>query len=290
MQRDINDLAWMSPETKQKALVKLHAVANKIGYPDKWRDYSGYQVVHGDALGNYVRGAEFESRRQIAKIGKPVDRGEWGMTPPTVNAYYNPQMNDINFPAGILQPPFYDNKMEDAVNYGDAGGVIGHELTHGFDDQGRQFDAQGNLTDWWTAQDAKQFEERTSCLVREYDSFIATDDVHVQGKLTLGENVADLGGLKVAFMAFMAHQEETGKKAQGADGFTPEQRFFISFAQVWCGTQTQQAAINQAKTNPHSTGEWRVKGTVQNFDEFGKAFGCKKGDPMMPTSGGCRTW
>src|SRR5205085_9729284 len=195
MQRDIEQLDWMAPATRQRALEKLQTVVNKIGYPDKWRDYKKYKVVRGDALGNFMRGAEFESHRQIDKIGKPVDRTEWGMTPPTVNAYYNPQMNDINFPAGILQPPFYDSNMDDAVNYGDAGGVIGHELTHAFDDEGRQFDAQGNLTDWWTEQDAKQFEERSSCLVREYDGFIAVDDVHVQGKLRLGGDVAVLGGL-----------------------------------------------------------------------------------------------
>jgi endothelin-converting enzyme/putative endopeptidase len=289
MQRDINQLTWMSDATKQKALVKLHAVANKIGYPDKWRDYSNYQVVRGDAIGNYIRGAEFESHRQIAKIGKPVDRGEWGMTPPTVNAYYNPQMNDINFPAGILQPPFYDNKMDDAVNYGDAGGVIGHELTHGFDDQGRQFDDKGNFSDWWTPQDSKEFDERTACIVHEYDNFIAVDDVHVQGKLTLGENVADIGGLKLAFMAFLQHEDETHQTPQAADGLTPDQRFFVSYGQGWCENDTPELLRLLAQTNPHSPSKYRVNGVVQNLPEFQKAFSCKTGAPLAPEKR-CEVW
>jgi putative endopeptidase len=289
MQRDLEHLSWMSDATRQKAIVKLHAVANKIGYPDKWRDYSSYQVVRGDALGNYIRGAEFESHREIAKIGKPVDRSEWGMTPPTVNAYYNPQMNDINFPAGILQPPFYDNKMDDAVNYGDAGGVIGHELTHAFDDEGRQFDAQGNLADWWTDQDAKRFEERSSCIVKEYDNFIAVDDVHVQGKLTLGENIADVGGLKIAFMAFLAHEEENHQTPPSADGLTPEQRFFIGYGQGWCENYTPEALRQLALTNPHAPVKYRVNGVVQNLPEFQKAFSCKTGTPMAPEKR-CEVW
>src|SRR5581483_7072961 len=256
MQADINQLAWMSPQTKQKALEKLHAVANKIGYPDKWRDYSSYEVKPGDALGNFMRGNDFESRRQIAKIGKPVDRGEWGMSPPTVNAYYNPQMNDINFPAGILQPPYYDPKADDAVNYGDAGGVIGHELTHGFDDEGSQFDAKGNLQNWWTEADRKEFDTRTACVANEYDQFIAVDDVHLNGKLTLGENVADLGGLKLAIMAFL--QRASGVSEQ--DGFTPEQRFFLSYGQGWCENDTPEVLRLQAQTDPHSPAKYRVNG------------------------------
>jgi putative endopeptidase len=289
MEQDIKQLTWMTDATRLRATEKLHAVANKIGYPDKWRDYSTYKVVRGDALGNYMRGAEFESRRQIAKIGKPVDRGEWGMTPPTVNAYYNPQMNDINFPAGILQPPFYDQKMDDAVNYGDAGGVVGHELTHAFDDEGRQFDAKGNLNDWWTAQDSKEFEERTACVVKEYDNFIAVDDVHVQGKLTLGENVADIGGLKLAFMAFMNHEQTAGQKEQPEQGFTPEQRFFISYGQGWCENYTPESLRLLAQTNPHAPVKYRVNGVVQNLTEFQKAFSCKAGTPMAPEKR-CEVW
>ena len=289
MAQDIKNLSWMTDTTKQKALEKLHTVANKIGYPDKWRDYSKYEVVRGDAMGNFIRGAEFESHRQVAKIGKPVDRGEWGMTPPTVNAYYNPQMNDINFPAGILQPPFYDNKMDDAVNYGDAGGIIGHELTHGFDDEGRQFDAKGNFDDWWTPQDTKEFEERTACVVHEYDNFIAVDDVHVQGKLTLGENVADLGGLKLAMMAFLRHADETHQQPKAGEDFTPEQRFYISYGQGWCENDTPESLRLQAQTNPHSPVKYRVNGVVQNLPDFQKAFSCKTGTPMAPEKR-CEVW
>ena len=290
MQKDLEQLDWMTPQTKQRAEEKLRAVVNKIGYPDKWRDYSKYEVVRGDALGNYERGVEFESHRQIAKIGKPVDRGEWGMTPPTVNAYYNPQMNDINFPAGILQPPFYDNNMDDAVNYGDAGGIIGHELTHAFDDEGRQFDAHGNLEDWWTPQDAKQFEERVACVVNEYNGFIATDDVHVNGKLTLGENVADLGGLKLAWMAYLAHAAGlAADQKRSIDGFSPDQRFFISYGQGWCENYTPEVLRLMAQTNPHSPVQYRVNGVVVNLPEFRKAFSCKTGTPMAPEKT-CTVW
>ena len=289
MQQDIQQLSWMSDATKKKALEKLHAVANKIGYPDKWRDYSKLEIKRGDALGNFIRGAEFEAHRQITKIGKPVDHGEFGMTPPTVNAYYSSQLNDINFPAGILQPPFYDNKMDDAVNYGDAGGVIGHELTHGFDDEGRKFDAKGNLDDWWTPQDGKEFEERSACLVREYDGFIAVDDVHVQGKLTLGENVADLGGIKLAFIAFLQHEHDAHQQQQPIDGFTPEQRFFISHGQGWCRNASPESLRLQAQTDPHSPAKYRVNGVVQNLPEFQKAFSCKTGAPMAPEKR-CEVW
>jgi putative endopeptidase len=289
MQKDIEQLDWMTPQTKQRAQEKLHTVVNKIGYPDKWRDYSKYQVVRGDALDNFVRGAEFESHRQIEKIGKPVDRGEWGMTPPTVNAYYNPQMNDINFPAGILQPPFYDNNMDDAVNYGDAGATIGHELTHAFDDEGRQFDAKGNLEDWWTPQDAKQFEQRSGCIVDEYNNFIATDDVHVNGKLTLGENVADVGGLKLAWAAYLAHATGLDRKPQPIDGFSPEQRFFISYGQGWCENYTPEVLRLLAQTNPHAPVKYRVNGVVVNSPEFRQAFSCKVGTPMAPQKT-CSVW
>ena len=289
MQKDIEQLDWMTPQTKQRALEKLHAVVNKIGYPDKWRDYTKYEVIRGDALGNFERGAVFESHRQLDKIGKPVDRGEWGMTPPTVNAYYNPQMNDINFPAGILQPPFFDKEMDDAVNYGDAGGVIGHELTHGFDDEGRQFDAKGNLEDWWTPQDTKQFEERVGCVVDEYNGFIATGDVHVNGKLTLGENVADLGGLKLSWMAYLAHAAGLDHPPQPIDNFTPEQRFFISYGQGWCENYTPEILRLIAQTNPHSPVKYRVNGVLVNLPEFRKAFSCKAGTAMAPVKT-CSVW
>ena len=287
MGRDIDQISWMSPETKQKAKEKLQAVNNKIGYPDKWRDYSKYEVVRGDALGNFMRGTEFESRRQIAKIGKPVDRGEWGMSPPTVNAYYNPQLNDINFPAGILQPPYYDPKADDAVNYGDAGGVIGHELTHGFDDEGSQFDAKGNLQNWWTEADRKEFDTRTACVANEYDQFIAVDDVRLNGKLTLGENVADLGGLKLAIMAYL----EKAANAPDSDtsGFNAQQRLFLGYAQGWCENDTPEILRLQAQTDPHSTTKYRVNGVVINLPEFQKAFSCKTGSPMAPDKR-CEVW
>jgi putative endopeptidase len=235
MGRDIDQLPWMSDATKVQARQKLHAITNKIGYPDTWRDYSSLSIARGDAFGNALRVAEFNQHRDLAKIGKPVDRGEWFMTPPTVDAYYDPQMNDVNFPAGILQPPFFDPAMDDAVNYGDAGGVIGHELTHAFDDEGRQFDGQGNLRDWWTKDDAKKFTERADCVVKEYDGFVAVDDLHVNGRLTLGENLADFGGLRLAYLAYTqrAQQQQVDLQKQ-TEGFTPAQRFFLSYAQGWC--------------------------------------------------------
>jgi putative endopeptidase len=294
MGRDIDQLDWMSAETKVQAKAKLHAVANKIGYPDKWRDYSSLTVVHGDALGNAQRAAAFEVRRQINKIGRPVDRGEWGMTPPTVNAYYNPLMNDINFPAGILQPPYFDSSQNDAVNYGDAGGVIGHELTHGFDDQGRQFDAQGNLKDWWTPEDEKKFNQRAACIVKEYDGFVAVDDLHVNGRLTLGENIADLGGLKLAFLAYLDHAQkdgtDLGKKAGPEYGnLTPVQQFFVSYGQGWCQNNRPENLRLRVQTDPHSPEEFRVNGVVVDLPEFQKAFGCKTGSPMAPANR-CSIW
>jgi putative endopeptidase len=290
MDQDLESLDWMSPETKSRAKVKLRAVADKIGYPDHWRDYSTLIVRREDAYGNAERGVVFENLREIAKIGKPVDRGEWGMSPPTVNAYYNPSMNDINFPAGILQPPFFIPTSPDAENYGHIGAVVGHELTHGFDDQGRQFDAKGNLSDWWTPEDAKKFEERAECTVKEYDKFVPVDDVHINGKLTLGENTADNGGLRLAFIAFLADAKRKGidlTSKQG--GFTPIQQFFLGFAQNWCDNARPEQLRRQAQTDEHSAPEFRVNGVVQNMPEMGQAFGCKKGQPMMPQNV-CRVW
>ena len=287
MDQDLQSLAWMSDDTKKQAFIKLRAIANKIGYPDKWRDYSALRIVRGDALGNSQRANVFELHRQLAKIGKPVDKTEWEMTPPTVNAYYNPLENNINFPAGILQPPFYNNAADDAVNFGAVGAVVGHELTHGFDDEGRQFDAQGNLRDWWTEADAKAFEERVACVVNQYGSYTAVDDVKLNGKLTLGENTADNGGVRLAWMAL---QESLAKKPLGAaDGFTPEQRFFIGWAQIWCQNRTEQMARMLATTDPHSPGQYRVNGVVANFPEFQKAFNCPAGSPMV-NAAACRVW
>ena len=290
MEKDIDTLDWMSAETRQKAKEKLHAIANKIGYPDQWRDYSSLKVERGDALGNALRAVQFESKRQLDKIGKPVDRGEFGMSPPTVNAYYNPSMNDINFPAGILQPPFYGPKESDAVNYGHIGAVVGHELTHGFDDQGRQFDGSGNLADWWTAEDGKKFDAKADCEVKEYGDFTVDGGVHVNGKLTLGENTADNGGLRLAFMALLADAKRKNiNLEQKQDGFTPEQQFFLAYAQNWCGDRRPEAARMQVQTDPHSPEHFRVNGVVRNMKEFGEAFGCKAGQPMQPVNA-CRVW
>lgn len=284
---DIRTLSWMTPATKQQALVKLNAVANKIGYPDKWRDYSSVRIVRGDVIGNDERATQFEVHRELNKIGKPVDRSEWLMTPPTVNAYYNPQENNINFPAGILQPPFYDNRMDAAVNYGGIGSVIGHELTHGFDDQGRQFDAHGNLRDWWTAEDAKEFDKRAQCFIDEYSKFTPVDDVHLNGKLTLGENTADNGGVRLAFKALM--DSLNGKAVPKIDGFTPEQRFFLAWGQVWCQNVRPETARLQAQVDPHSPGRDRVNGVVENMPEFQHAFACRAGQPMIAAPA-CRVW
>jgi len=284
---DIDGLDWMSPTTKQQALIKLKAIANKVGHPEHWRDYSSVNIVAGDALGNFLRTNHFELKRQLDRIGKPVDHTEWGITPPTVNAYYNPQENNINFPAGILQPPFFEDTMDDGINYGAIGAVIGHELTHGFDDEGAQFDKVGNLKDWWTEADKKAFEERTSCIVKEYDGFIAIDDVHIQGKLTLGENAADNGGVRIALMALEAAQK--GKVVPKKDGFTPAQRLFLGWGQIWCQNMTPQAARLQAQTDPHSAGQYRVNGVVRNMPEFQKAYACKDGTPMAPKDR-CRVW
>ena len=290
MDRDIDTLDWMSAETKVRAKAKLHAVADKIGYPNHWRDYSKLAVTRDDAYGNVQRGIVFENLRQLAKIGQAVDRGEFGMSPPTVDAYYNPSMNDINFPAGILQPPLFDPKATDAENYGHIGGVVGHELTHGFDDQGRQFDGNGNLSEWWTPEDEKKFIEKADCTVKEYSSFVAVDDVKVNGKLTLGENTADNGGLRLAFMALL---EDAKRKnidlKEKQDGYTPIQQFFLGHGQTWCGSTRPEQLRLQVQTDPHSPRQFRVNGVVQNMPEFGEAFGCKAGQPMMPQNV-CRVW
>ncbi len=290
MDQDLKTLDWMSPETKTRAEQKLHMIADKIGYPDHWRDYSKLTIVRGDAFGNDRRAAEFENHRELDKIGKPVDRGEWGMSPSTVNAYYSPTMNDINFPAAILQPPMFDKNATDAENYGHVGAVVGHELTHGFDDEGRQFDGNGNLDDWWSPEDAKKFEEKADCEVKEYNSFVVTDDVHINGKLTLGENTADNGGLRLAFLAFLADAKRKGIDLNAkADGYTPIQQFFLGFGQDWCGETRPEQRRLQAQTDPHSDRKYRIDGVVQNMREFGEAFGCKVGQPMMPANS-CRVW
>jgi endothelin-converting enzyme/putative endopeptidase len=290
LEKDITDLPWMTEATKQQALVKLHKITNKIGYPDKWRDYSTLQIVRGDALGNSFRSNEFEARRQLKKIGRAVDPGEWLYSPPTVNAYYYPPQNNINFMAGILQPPFYEQQMDDAVNFGAIGAVIGHELTHGFDDQGRQYDAEGNLRNWWASEDEKAFKERTDCEVQEYNDFTVSGGEHINGNLTLGENTADNGGLRIAFMALMDDLARESPDAQKpADGFTPQQRFFLGFGQIWCANATPQALRLQVQTNPHSPGEFRVNGSVSNFGEFSKAFACRAGQPMVRVNS-CRVW
>jgi endothelin-converting enzyme/putative endopeptidase len=294
MDRDIDSLDWMSPATKVRAKEKLHGVANKIGYPDKWRDYSALEVKRDDPLGNSERADAFENDRQLNKIGKPVDHGEWGMTPPTVNAYYDPSMNDINFPAGILQPSFYDKTQDDAVNYGHIGAVIGHELTHGFDDEGKKFDAKGNLSDWWTAEDTKKFEAKTDCLVKEYGGFTAVHDaagdVKVNGKLTLGENTADNGGLVLAYMAYLERAKaERVDLAAKKDGYTPPQRFYIAFAQNWCENARPEQVRNQVLVDPHSPDHFRANGAIVNQPGFAAAFSCKKGAPMVPADS-CRVW
>jgi putative endopeptidase len=293
---DIRDLPWMSEATKKAAEEKLALIRNKIGYPEKWRDYSAMKVERGDLLGNLRRGSVFEDQWNLNKLGKPVDEKEWGMTPPTVNAYYNPSFNDINFPAGILQPPFFDFTMDPAVNFGGIGVVIGHEMTHGFDDEGSQYDGYGNLREWQTPEDRKAFTERTDCEVAEYGGFEAapaqgdTPAQRLNGKLTLGENTADNGGLRLAYMALLDTLAAEGKSIdEKIDGYTEAQRYFLGFAQVWCTNRTEQSARQSALTDPHSPGRWRVNGTVQNLDQFGKAFGCTKGQPMMPVNS-CRVW
>ena len=285
----IQQLDWMSPQTKEQALLKLHGIRNKIGYPDKWRDYSSIKLARDDFAGNIQRTAVFESHRQISKIGKPVDHGEWQIPPPTVDAYYDAQMNDINFPAGVLQPPLYDGKMDDAPNYGDTGGTIGHELTHGFDDEGSQYDAKGNLRNWWTKEDREKFEARTKCVEGQYGGYIVVDDIHINSKLTLGEDVADLGGEILAYLAWKDATKD--KDLKPIDGLTPEQRFFIGFAQWACSNERPEDLRVRAATDPHSPAEYRINGVVVNMPEFEKAFGCKTGQAMIkPAERVCKVW
>lgn len=287
MGADIKSASWLSEETKKQALAKLAAVSNKIGYPDQWRDYTPVEIKRDDFLGNRERIAAFDRRRNLSRIGKAVDKSEWSMTPPTVNAYYNPPENNINFPAGILQPPFYNPKADDAVNYGGIGVVIGHELTHGFDDQGRRYDGEGDLRDWWTGDDAKNFIARANCIVEEYGKFSPTDGVTLNGKLTLGENAADNGGIHLAYMALM--DRLAGRTLPKKDGYTPQQLFFLGYAQIWCQNSTDRSSRALALTDPHSPGQFRVNGVVQNMNEFKEAFACKEGDPMVSDKA-CRVW
>jgi len=285
--RNIETLPWMTADTRGQALAKLAAIANKIGYPDSWRSYVGLKIQRGDALGNAQRASAYEVRRRLAKIGRPVDRQEWEMSPPTVNANYNHLMNDINFPAGILQTPFFEKTRDDAVNFGAIGAVIGHELTHGFDDFGRQFGANGNFDDWWTAADAQEFEKRSACLVDQYGAYDAAPETKLSGKLTLGENVADNGGLRIAYLALM--DVLGSRRPARVEGFTAEQRFFLGWGQIWCETQAEEDAQRRARTDVHSPGRYRVNGVVSNMPEFGKAFGCKAGAPMVRKRP-CRVW
>ena len=287
MREDIQSLSWMSAETKKQALAKLATVANKVGYPDRWRDYSNYSVDPVDFFGNVKRGNIFEVQRRFAKIGRPIDRGEWAMTPQTVNAYYDPQLNDINFPAAVLQPPLFDAKMDAAPNYGNTGGTIGHELTHGFDDSGRQFDERGNLRDWWTDADSKEFNQRTQCLVDQYGKYVVIDDIKINSRLTLGEDVADLGGMILAYAAWQAELGEN--KPEARDGFTGEQRFFIGFAQWACENVRPEARRVRALTDQHSPGKYRINGVAVNLPEFAKAFSCKANQAMVKEQP-CRVW
>ncbi len=290
MEKDIDSLDWMSPATKVQAKAKLHAVMNKIGYPDKWRDYSKLTIVRGDDLGNAERASQFEFARDMAKIGKPVDKNEWEMSPPTVNAYYDPQMNNVNFPAGYFQPPFFSPKEDDAANYGDMGSTIGHELTHGFDDEGRQYDKDGNLKDWWTKDDEDRFNQKAECVVKQYDALEPVPGVHLNGKLTLGENLADIGGTWLAWMAWQeqAALHHVDMKAK-MDGYTPDQRFWIAYAQQWC-TQTRPEQLRtQAQTDPHAPDEDRTNSVLQDLPDFAKSFSCKKTSKMV-SADVCRVW
>ena len=287
MGTDIEKLSWMSDGTKKQALVKLQGILNKIGYPDRWRDYSSVEILPDDFAGNAKRAEAFEEHRQLSRIGKPVDRSEWDMTPPTVNAYYDPQTNQINFPAGVLLPPLYDPKMDAAPNYGNTAATIGHELTHGFDDEGRQFDAKGNLRDWWTPEDAREFEQRVGCVRDQYAQYVVVDDIHINSKLTLGEDVADLGGTMLAYIAWKHATAQ--ENLRPVDGLTPDQRFFVGMAQWACGDERPEEKRVNATVNPHSPNEFRVNGVVSNMPEFGHAFSCKEGQPMMRPNA-CRVW
>jgi putative endopeptidase len=285
--RDINDVAWMSEATKNAALEKLSAVEDRIGYPEKWRDYPALHTAPDDAFGNLVRVREWANARDWARIDRPTDRSEWSVTPPTVNSYYSADRNSINFPAGILQPPFYQAGRDEALNYGSAGGLIGHELTHGFDDQGRKFDTQGNVRNWWTAEDGKAFEDRTSCIANQYSDYVVAGDTRINGRLTLGENTADNGGLRLALMAYLAGPGATAQPR--VDGFSPEQRLFLGWAQGWCENARPEAERVKAAINPHSSNRYRVNGPSSNMSEFQKAFSCKADAPMVRKNA-CRVW
>jgi endothelin-converting enzyme/putative endopeptidase len=287
MAKRIDALDWMAPETRKAAHEKLSTMKNKIGYPDTWRDYSAVAVERGDFAGNVARATAFETRRQLAKIGKPVDRGEWGMTPPTVNAYYNPSMNDMNFPAGVLMPPLWDPRIDLAPGYGNTGGTVGHEHIHGFYDEGRQFDAGGNLRDWWTDADGKEFEKRAQCVVDQYAQYTVIDDVMINSKLTLGEDIADLAGILLAWDAWK--MATAGQKLEPRDGLTPEQRFFVGNAQWACANMRPEDLRVLAMTDPHSPPVWRVNGLMPNIPEFARAFSCEAGQPMVRDNI-CRIW
>lgn len=289
MSVDIDSLTWMSQATKEQALAKLKGVTNKIGYPEEWRDYSSVRIVKGELVSDDQRAREFDIHRNLAKIGQPVDRAEFNMTPPTVNAYYSPLENNINFPAGILQPPFYTAGADMAVNFGGIGAVIGHELTHGFDDQGRRYDADGNLRDWWTQQDADEFKQRVDCIVNEYSRFSPIEGANINGRLTLGENGADNAGIRLAFMALLGGLENGTVDKGKLDGYTPQQRFFLGYAQIWCENQRPESLRNRVRTDPHSPGRFRVLGVLQNMPEFATAFGCSAGQPMV-SANACRVW
>ncbi|MCZ8235741.1 MAG: M13 family metallopeptidase [Inhella sp.] len=289
MAKRIAQLDWMTPATRSKALDKLKRVVHKVGYPERWRDYGSLSVRRDSFFANVTAGQAFEMARDLAKIGQPLDRGEWGMTPQTVNAYYHPQMNDMNFPAAVLQPPLFDPRLDDAPNYGNTGGTIGHELVHGFDDEGRQFDGLGRLKDWWTRADAKSFEKRAACVVDQYAQYTVVDDIKINSRLTLGEDLADLGGLVLAWVAWQAQVQ--GQPLGERDGLAPEQRFFVGFAQWDCSHDRPEAARVHARTDPHSPGRYRINGVVVNLPEFEKAFACKPGDRLVkPDAQRCRVW
>jgi predicted metalloendopeptidase len=279
----IQSLEWMDEPTRAAALKKLDAFGVKIGYPDKWIDYSTLTVDRGPFVLNVFRADEFNFRRNLAKIGRPVDRSEWDMTPPTVNAYYSPNMNEIVFPAGILQPPFFDAQADDAVNYGGIGAVIGHEMTHGFDDEGRQFDAQGNLSDWWSPASAARFKKRSQAIVKQFGAYVAIDDLHINGELTQGENIADLGGVKLGYAALQ--KALAGQPRTTIQGYTPEQRFFLSWATVWHESVRPEAARLQVNTDPHSPARFRVNGPLSNLVEFAAAFDVPEEAPMRRPAG-----
>jgi endothelin-converting enzyme/putative endopeptidase len=287
MGRRIDALAWMGPETRKAAHEKLAGMRNKIGYPDRWRDYSSVRIARDDFAGDVARASDFETRRQLAKIGKPLDRGEWLMTPPTVNAYYNPTMNDMNFPAGQLLPPAWDPRIDLAPSYGNLGMTVGHELAHGFDDEGRQFDARGRLRDWWSEADGREYERRAACVSDQYARYVVVDDVTINSKLTLGEDLADLAGILLAWDAWHAAVE--GQTLEPRDGLTPEQRFFVGYAQQWCANERPESLRLKAATDPHSPVRWRVNGLLPNVPEFGKAFACQPGQPMVKADA-CKVW